>query len=126
MISITPLERIGMDERGGTYVFDTDRSGQFIVTHRKAGSASGRHYHHGISAKKNPERLILMKGDILVNWRDMKGGGQGSMPASAPALIVIPAWVWHEVIAVTDFTMLELNGMADGQGDTYWVKPEEF
>jgi len=125
MITITPIEQVGEDERGATFVFDNDRHGQFIVAHRKAGSASGRHYHKGVSPNKNPEKLILMQGTIEVNWRNIEGalreGAQetGSITGSGPALVVIPAGVWHEVMAVTDFVMLELNALADGQGDTY-------
>ena len=121
MVTITPLEQIGLDERGGTYVFDTDgRHGQFMVTERKAGTASGRHYHEGVSPNKNPEVLILMTGDIQLNWRNIKGAEQGSISVSAPVRIVVPAWVWHEVIALSDMVMLELNAAADGRGDTYW------
>jgi dTDP-4-dehydrorhamnose 3,5-epimerase-like enzyme len=120
MVTITPLQQIGLDERGGTYVFDTDgRHGQFMVTERKAGTVSGRHYHEGVSPNKNPEVLILTAGDIQLNWRNIKGEEQGSISVSAPAQIVVPAWVWHEVIALTDMVMLELNAAADGRGDTY-------
>jgi hypothetical protein len=119
MITITPLDQLGMDERGGTYTFDTDRTGPYMVTHRRAGSASGRHFHHGVSPKKNPEHLILMKGTVQVNWKNMRGPESGSVHVEAPARIVIPAWVWHEVIAETDFVMLELNGPEDGREDTY-------
>lgn len=127
MITILPLEQIGLDERGGTYVFDTaGRSGQFMVTQRRAGSISGRHYHEGKRPGKNPEVLVLLKGDVLLNWKDIHGPARGSEPASAPARITIPAGVWHEVIAVTDFVMLELNSAEDGKGDTYWLMPDEL
>ncbi|TDW97306.1 hypothetical protein [Dinghuibacter silviterrae] len=127
MIHVTPMEQIGLDERGGTYVFDTSgRSGPFMMTHRRAGSVSGRHFHQGIHPGKNPERLVLMKGDILLNWKHVGGDAHGSQPVHGPALIVIPAGVWHEVIAVTDFVMMELNSTADGKGDTYWMLPEEL
>ncbi len=126
MIEITPMEQLALDDRGGTYVFDTcGRSGQFMVTHRRAGSISGRHYHQGVHPGKNPERLVLMKGDILLNWKHIGGEEKGSVPVAGPALIVMPAGVWHEVIAVTDFVMLELNSAADGRGDTYWMTPDE-
>ena len=127
MIEIIPMEQIGLDDRGGTYVFDTSgRSGQFMVTYRRAGSISGRHYHEGRHPGKNPERLVLLKGDILLNWKDIGGDDRGSVPVDSPSLITIPAGVWHEVIAVTDFVMLELNSAADGRGDTYWMMPDEL
>ena len=41
MVEIIPLKKIGEDERGATFIFDTDRTGEFIFSFRKAGSASG-------------------------------------------------------------------------------------
>jgi hypothetical protein len=119
MITIMPLEQIGQDERGGTFVFDTDRSGQLIVAHRKEGTVNGRHYHKGASPNKNPEELILMKGTVRVNWKNMLGEESGAASATGPARVVIPPNVWHEIIALTDFVMLELNSAEDGKGDTY-------
>jgi hypothetical protein len=125
MVTIQPLEQIGQDERGETFFFDTDRSGQFIVAHRKEGTVNGRHYHKGSNPNKNPEELILMKGTIQVNWKKMPGAESGvpsesgSIRGIGPARIVIPANVWHEIIALTDFVMLELNSAADGRNDTY-------
>lgn len=135
MITITPLEQIGQDERGGTFVFDTDRNGQLIVAHRKEGTVNGRHYHKGANPNKNPEELILMKGSIRINWKDMREAGNaanqgsgtnqgsaaetGSIQGVGPARIVIPAYIWHEIIALTDFVMLELNSAEDGRNDTY-------
>ena len=43
MVRVTTLDLIGEDERGATHYFDMDRSGQFIVAYRKAGSVSGQH-----------------------------------------------------------------------------------
>ena len=132
MITIKPLEEIGKDERGATFVFDTDRSGQLIVGHRKAGTINGRHYHKGAAASKNPEELVLMQGRITLNWRtverdplgDRFGEGpatSGSFDITGPAQIWIPAYVWHEILAQTDFVMLELNAAADGKMDTYRI-----
>jgi hypothetical protein len=120
MITITALKQIGLDERGGTYVFDTTHTGEFMMTQRKKGSSSGRHYHNGVSPNKNPEQLILMSGSVTLNWRNMRGPENGSVDVQAPARIAIPAGVYHEVIALEDFVMLELNSTADGQGDTVW------
>lgn len=134
MITIKPLEEIGQDERGATFVFDTDRSGQLIVGHRKAGTINGRHYHKGAAASKNPEELILMKGRITLNWRSVETGPSGdhfsastasitsgSFDITGPAQIWIPAYIWHEILAQTDFVMLELNAAADGKEDTYRI-----
>lgn len=119
MVEIIPIEKIGEDERGSTHIFDTDRTGQFIISYRKAGSLSGRHYHKGRSPYKHPEKIILMKGEATVNWLDVQGNEKGSIKVSAPSMVVIQPWIWHEVVADTDIIVFELNALADGQGDTF-------
>ncbi len=122
MVEITPISKVAEDERGATHFFDTDRTGQFIIAYRRAGSASGRHYHKGIAANKNPEKIIILSGEATVNWYDMRGEGKGSLKVSAPSMVTIQAWAWHEVIADTDIVVFELNALADGKDDTYWIK----
>lgn len=119
MVTVTPVTQIGADARGTTHVFNNDRTGELMVTYRHAESISGRHYHTGRSAHKNPERLVLMQGVADISWRDIHGEATGSITATAPAIIEIQPWAWHEVAAVTDIVVLELNSLADGQGDTF-------
>ncbi len=121
MIEVIPVEKIGEDVRGTTHVFDTDRTGQFIVSYRKAGSLSGRHYHKGRAPYKNPEKIIIMSGEATVNWRNMKGNEQGSHKVKAPSLVIINSWIWHEVIADTDIVVFELNALSDGKDDTFRI-----
>ncbi len=122
MVQIIPIEQIGEDERGTTHFFETDRTGQFIVAYRKAGSASGRHYHKGRSKNKDPEKIIIMNGEATVNWFDIRGNAQGTYKVSSPAMVVIQPWVWHEVIAETDIVVFELNALEDGKDDTYRIE----
>ncbi len=119
MVQVSPVTQIGSDERGSTHVFNSDREGELMITYRRQGSASGRHYHTGRSPRKNPEKLVLMQGRATINWRNMKGGEQGSVTVEAPALISIEPWAWHKVMADTDIVTLELNSLADGRGDTF-------
>ena len=121
MIEIIPIAKIAEDQRGATHYFDTDRSGQFIIGYRKAGSASARHYHKGISKGKNPEQVILMSGEVTVNWFDIDSDAKGSSKVTAPAMIIVYPMTWHEVMADTDFVMLELNSLADGQNDVFRI-----
>jgi len=118
MVKVTPLIKIGSDERGATFVFDTERTGQFMVAHRKAGSVSGNHYHTAKHPSKQPEKLIMMSGTATLDWRDLASGATGTETLIGPAEVWIAPNVWHKVTAVTDFVMLELNGMDAGVGDT--------
>jgi hypothetical protein len=119
MVQVTPVTQIGADERGTTHIFESDREGELIITYRKKGSASGRHYHTGKSPRKHPEKLVLMQGQASINWRNINGMESGTLTATAPALVTIDAWTWHEVVADTDIVILELNSLADGRGDTF-------
>lgn len=121
MVSIVPLDKIGADERGSTYTFDNDRTGQFIVALRKAGSQSGGNYHTGVHPYKNPEKLVIMQGDCKLYWANLAGTEAGIIMVAGPAQIIIPANVWHKLVGVTDFVMLELNGLDAGVGDTLVV-----
>ncbi len=119
MVTVSALTLIGSDERGATFVFDNDRTGQFIVVHRNKGSVSGQHFHKGKTIYKNPEKLIILNGIVQLNWRDTRSEASGTVIMEGPAMAQMPAYVWHELVAETDFVMLELNALADGQGDTF-------
>ena len=119
MVEILPLIKIGEDERGSTHIFETDRTGEFIFSFRKAGSLSGRHYHKGVSPNKNPEKIILVKGEGILNWYEVNGNKKGSDKIIGPSLVHIYPGIWHELVADTDIVVFEMNALADGQGDTF-------
>lgn len=129
-IEITKIDVKAIDERGALHYFRTDRSGEFLLVYRNKGSISGQHYHKGISANKNPEDMLLVKGSLLLHWKELQnaddyGGGNvgelesGEVEVVAPARVVIPAGIWHQVTAQTDIIFIELNSLADGSEDTY-------
>jgi len=119
MVKVIPLQQIGMDARGGTYVFDNERTGELIVAHRKAGSISGGNYHMGKHPYKNPEILVIMHGDCSLKWHHVHNGSSGVEAIVGPAQIIIYPDVWHKLTGITDFVMLELNGREAGTGDTF-------
>jgi dTDP-4-dehydrorhamnose 3,5-epimerase-like enzyme len=122
MIEVSALPKVAEDERGPTHYFDTDRSTQFVCGFRKAGSVSARHYHKGLSVGKNPEVLVLFQGEITINWFDVRNPEiKGSQKVSAPALVTVYPYAWHEVLADTDMIFLEQNTLEDGRSDTFWL-----
>ncbi len=121
MVTVIPVAKIAEDDRGATHYFNTDRTGQFIIVYRKAGSASGRHYHKGTAKHKNPEQIIIMQGEATVNWFDIRSDAKGSIRVKAPSMVVIEPWAWHEVIADTAIVVFELNALEDGKDDTYRI-----
>jgi len=122
MVEVTPVPKIAEDERGATHYFDTDRSNQFVLGYRKAGTHNAMHYHKGDAKNKNPEIIIVMKGEITIHWFDVRNKEiKGTCKAIAPAMVTVQAWAWHEVIADTDIIVLELNALSDGRDDTYRI-----
>ena len=118
-IEIIKIDVKAVDERGALYYFSTDRSGEFLLVYRNKGSISGQHYHKGISANKNPEDMLLVQGSFLLQWKEIEGTENGEVEVVAPARILIPAGIWHQVTAQTDIVFIELNSLADGSEDTY-------
>jgi dTDP-4-dehydrorhamnose 3,5-epimerase-like enzyme len=118
-IEITKIDVKAVDERGALHYFSTDRSGEFLLVYRNKGSISGQHYHKGGAAYKNPENMLLVQGSLLLQWKEIDGTESGEVEVIAPARVLIPAGIWHQVTALTDIVFIELNSLADGSEDTY-------
>jgi len=123
-IQITEIDVKAVDERGALHYFSTDRSGEFLLVYRKKGSISGQHYHKGVSLNKNPEDMILVQGTLSLHWKELAGAdpveiSNGEIEVIAPARVLIPAGIWHQVTAQTDIVFIELNSLVDGSEDTY-------
>jgi dTDP-4-dehydrorhamnose 3,5-epimerase-like enzyme len=118
-IQVSAIEVKAVDERGALHYFSTDRTGEFLLVYRNAGTISGQHFHKGISKGKNPEEMLLVQGEITLNWKDIQTQENGTMNIKAPSRVIIPASIWHEVKALTDIVFIELNSLKDGSEDTY-------
>ena len=118
-VQITPLTVYAEHERGKTLLFDNQRTGEFILGYRVKDSISGRHYHKGTAAYKNPEVLILIYGSIQLKTIDLSNDNEQTVIIDKPSRIEIGAMVWHEVLALTDCVFLETNSIADCEADTH-------
>lgn len=120
-IQVTPIQVKAVDERGALHYFSTDRTGEFLLVYRNAGSISGQHYHKGISKGKNPEDMLLVQGVLELSWKDLNSGTTGLLKVASPSRVIIPHHVWHEVKAITDIVFIELNSLSDGNEDTHRI-----
>jgi dTDP-4-dehydrorhamnose 3,5-epimerase-like enzyme len=118
-INVSDIDVKAIDERGALHYFSTNRTGEFLLVYRNAGSVSGQHYHTGKSAGKNPEEMLLVQGSLSLNWKDLKNNETGTILVAAPSRVVIEPNVWHETIAITDIVFIELNSLVDGSEDTH-------
>ena len=118
---ITPITLLGTDERGFTAEYPHERTGDHIIVFRKAGSISGRHYHKGLSATKDPEIFIIFNGACTINWRDINSEELHTDEVVGPVKLAIFPNTWHEIIGVTDYTALELNSLEEHKADTFYL-----
>ncbi len=118
-VTINPIDVKAVDERGALHYFSTDRTGEFLLVYRKAGTVSGQHYHKGVSAGKNPEDMLLVQGTASLHWKNLKTNEEETVALIAPVRVLIQANVWHALTAITDIVFVELNSLADGSEDTY-------
>ncbi len=120
-MKLTAIPLKGNDERGYTAEYEHERAGLQLLLFRKTGSISGRHYHKGISATKNPEIFIVVNGTCTLNWRHINDATIETMIITGPARVDIPPFIWHEVLADTDCCFLELNSVAEHVADTFYL-----
>jgi hypothetical protein len=118
-VTILPIDVKAVDERGALHYFSTDRTGEFLLVYRKAGTVSGQHYHKGISPGKNPEDLLLVQGTAKLHWKNLKTNKEETIELVAPIRVLVPANTWHALTAITDIVFVELNSLADGSEDTH-------
>jgi len=118
-VSVSKIEVKAIDERGALHYFSTDRTGEFLLVYRKAGTISGQHYHKGKSPGKNPEEMLLVQGSIIMHWKNLETNESDTITIEAPSRVIIEANVWHEVKALTDIIFIELNSLEEGSEDTY-------
>ena len=121
MIKVTAIEPRGHDDRGFTAEFVQERTGTHLIVFRKAGTISGRHYHKGLSATKNPEVLILMHGTCTFNYRHIDEEQLHTIQYTGPAQFDIPPLVWHELVPDTDCVFMELNSIEEHAADTFYL-----
>ena len=126
MVTVTSLELSGQDERGANYAWSSMRTGNFIICYRKAGSSSGQHYHEGKSDYKNPEIMFLLSGKAELHWCPLAEKEIRVTALEAPARVEVAINIWHQLIAVTDCTFMELNSVEDVQRDSIRIWRDEF
>ena len=120
-VQVQTIDVKAVDERGALHYFGTDRTGEFLLVYRNAGTISGQHYHKGISAGKNPEDMLLVQGKAYLHWKDLVTSEEKTIELIAPIRVKIPANIWHELIAVSDIVYIELNSLSDGSEDTHRI-----
>lgn len=120
MYEIGELTELSSNQNGSTYEFSAIPSEGYLLAYRKAGSISGNHYHKGNSAAKNPERLLLVSGEISLSLKHLETGDSAVIKLIGPKLIAIKPKVLHTLKAESDVVFLEFNSLQEHKEDTYY------
>ena len=120
-VQVQTINIKAFDERGALHYFSTDRTGEFLLVYRNAGTVSGQHYHKGNTVGKNPEDMLLVQGKAYLHWKDIITYEEERIELIAPTRVQIPANIWHELTAITDIIFIELNSLSDGSEDTHRI-----
>jgi hypothetical protein len=90
-----------------------------LICYRNKDTKSGNHYHTGKSKSKDPEKILLLKGEVALKWRSRNQKNWEEIGCSAPIEIHIPTGVIHILWAKTDILFIEQNTLDEHQGDTF-------
>lgn len=123
-VKVLSLSLINEDERGATFEIENDRTGNYILAFRKAGSSSGRHYHTGKSPHKDPEILYILSGEVVVRWRRIDEKEIKEIKITSPAKVEIAINIWHELIPLSDCSFWEMNSLNDVKNDSIRVEED--
>lgn len=122
-VTITALQEARPDERGKAFELSVaERRGTMYIT-RKQGTISGRHYHLGKTAGKNPEVIIILSGIAEFYCKDLKTREEMTVVIDVPTRIEVSPFIWHELKALTDVSLLELSSLEEHTQDTVREMP---
>lgn len=121
-VEIKELDLLGEQEGNATYSTEINSySKGRILAYRAKDSVSGNHWHEGKSAAKNPEILLVLKGNLKLEWTtELEADYENSQLLKAPVLIKIYPMVKHRITALEDLIFLEHNSIQEHREDTYY------
>jgi len=112
-IEIIKLEGLKVDERGSIFEFENRETSKILLIKRKSGTVSGEHYHTGKNIKKDPEIIVLLDGQAKVTLINIKTKEKTEAVYQEPVMIKISPYIYHEVQALTDIVLLDMNSIKD-------------
>lgn len=112
-VKIINLELVRSDDRGSIFQFQNRDSSKLLLVKRKKGTVSGRHYHTGENKMKDPETVIILDGKFEIVLKDVKTLKEFKKTYDTPIMFKIDPFIYHEIRAVTDIVLLDMNSIDD-------------
>lgn len=79
----------------------------WVLISLKKGASAGHHYHKGLSKIKDPERMVIISGEIELYLKDVNTSEEKKVIVKENSMVKIKPNVYHEVKAVKDTIFLE-------------------
>jgi len=121
-VTIVELENVKEDDRGSIYQFENRDSEKLLLVKRRRGTVSGAHYHKGKSPLKDPETVVLIDGKAEIILRN--GEEEYIQVHEKPVMFKLAPMVYHEIRALTDIVLIDMNSIDDDKDDTFKGMPE--
>lgn len=120
-VEIQAFNLIGENEKGSTFsVNAVEKARGGLAIYRKKDVVFGGHYHRGTSPGKKPETMLLLSGKMNMRCENIHTEEKGEWQVEAPCTIKIGPEIWHEVKALSQVIIVELNSLEEHSTDTYY------
>ena len=116
-LAITPIKPFKESKTALKYEFSSRKTKDYIIAKVKKGTTLGEHWHEGKVASKNPEIIIFIEGRAKIVCKHIETSDTEEITVEAPCLIEIYPFWYHEMVALTDITIIELGSVKDHQAD---------
>lgn len=92
-----------------TWEWDQKDNKQIVFSFRRKGEHFGNHFHKGKDPSKNPERFLLLRGifEFVFIYKNGKKQKLILSPKKGPIELILPAYVFHKILAKTDCYHIE-------------------
>lgn len=114
---ITPIKSFKESKTALKYEFSSRKTKDYMLIKAKEGEILGEHWHEGKVAAKNPEHIIFIEGRAKLVGRHVETYETEEKTVEAPCIINIYPYWYHEMIALTDITLIDLGSLADHKAD---------
>ena len=122
-VEIIDLDLVKQDDRGIIFQFQNRATDNVLLIKRKQWTISGRHYHTWANKMKDPETLVFLEGEFEMILKNIKTEETYIETFHRPVMFKISPFIYHEIKAITDIIMLDMNGI-DADDDTIKIGRE--
>lgn len=117
-VEIVALKPVKRDKRGAIFQVENKVVEHFILVKRRKGTVSAGHCHTGKIKDRFPKLVLVADGRVEALFRNVRTGQELKKIFTKPVLLKIGPFVHHEVYALTDIVLIDINPTDYYKNDT--------